>query len=304
MSGARCGDKSRATLPRRRPAPPTSTMPKLSAQAQLATAYYNLRAADALRDLLDRTSAEYKKTLDIVQNQFKAGYSVTAARRGDGRGASLHYRSDRLINVSVQRAQFEHAIAILVGRPPAELSIGPHPLSGSIPGIPVTVPSALLERRPDIAAAERTMQEQNALIGVAVAAYFPDISLSGLLGWTGTHPLPFNVANEVWSLGAAGTQVSVRRRTARRASGRRPRRLLAERCQLSSNRAHRVSAGRGPARRHSSPDASSSPCNRRRSRTQRRGGRRVFAPVRGWHGRVHRRGHGRDHIAGRTRRPN
>ena len=68
------------------------------------------------------------------------------------------------------------------------------------------MPSTLLERRPDIAAAERTMQEQNALIGVAVAAYFPDISLSALLEWTGTHPLPFNVANEMWSLGAAGTQ--------------------------------------------------------------------------------------------------
>ncbi|MGB6535473.1 MAG: TolC family protein [Xanthobacteraceae bacterium] len=65
----------------------------------------------------------------------------------------------------------------------------------------------MLERRPDIAAAERTMQEQNALIGVAVAAYFPDISLSGALGWIGSHPLPFNVANQVWSLGAAGTQI-------------------------------------------------------------------------------------------------
>ena len=79
-------------------------------------------------------------------------------------------------------------------------------LAGTIPKIPLTVPSTLLERRPDIAAAERTMQEQNALIGVAVAAFFPDISLSGALGWVGTHPLPFNVANEVWSLGAAGTQ--------------------------------------------------------------------------------------------------
>jgi len=179
---------------------------KLSAQAALATAYFNLLAADALRDLLDRTVVEYKKTLSVVQNQFKAGYSVTAADVATAE-AQVFTTEASAINVSVQRAQFEHAIAILVGRPPAELSIGPHPLNGSIPRIPVTVPSALLERRPDIAAAERTMQEQNALIGVAVAAYFPDISLSGLLGWTGSHPLPFNVANEVWSLGAAGTQV-------------------------------------------------------------------------------------------------
>lgn len=179
---------------------------KLSAQAQLATAYFNLRAADSLRDLLDRTVVQYKKTLDIVQNQFKAGYAVTAGDVATAE-AQVFATEAQSINVGVQRAQYEHAIAILIGRPPAELTIGRHLLTGGIPRIPVTVPSAMLERRPDIAAAERTMQEENALIGVAVAAYFPDISLSGLLQWTGTRPLPFNVANEVWSLGAAGTQV-------------------------------------------------------------------------------------------------
>jgi NodT family efflux transporter outer membrane factor (OMF) lipoprotein len=179
---------------------------KLSAQAQLALAYFNLRAADALIQLLNRTIAEYKKTLDIVQNQFKAGYAVTAADVATAE-AQVFNTEATLFGVRVQRAQFEHAIAILIGRPPAELSVGPHPLGGTIPKIPVTVPSALLERRPDIAAAERTMQEQNALIGVAVAAYFPDISLSGILGWTGTSALPLHVTHEVWSLGAAGTQV-------------------------------------------------------------------------------------------------
>ncbi|HXO56180.1 MAG TPA: TolC family protein, partial [Mycobacterium sp.] len=89
---------------------------------------------------------------------------------------------------------------------PAELSIGRNLLIGGIPRVPVEVPSTLLERRPDIAAAERTMQEQNALIGVAVAAYYPDISLSGVLQWVGNNPLPFNVANAIWSLGAAGTE--------------------------------------------------------------------------------------------------
>jgi outer membrane protein TolC len=87
------------------------------------------------------------------------------------------------------------------------LTIARRPLSGTIPKLPVTVPSALLERRPDIAAAERAMQEENALIGVAVAAYFPDITLSAVLNWSGNRPLPFTVANEMWSLGAAGTQV-------------------------------------------------------------------------------------------------
>jgi NodT family efflux transporter outer membrane factor (OMF) lipoprotein len=179
---------------------------KLTAQAQLATAYFNLRAADSLHDLLVRYTIEYKKTLDIVRNQFKAGFSVTEGDVATAEAQVLTTEA-QAINALVQRAQFEHAIAILIGRPPAELSIGTNLLAGSIPRIPVTVPSSLLERRPDIAAAERTMQEQNALIGVAVAAYFPDISLSAVFQWTGNQPAPFNVANIVWSLGAAGTQV-------------------------------------------------------------------------------------------------
>jgi NodT family efflux transporter outer membrane factor (OMF) lipoprotein len=185
---------------------------KLSAQAQLATAYFNLRAADSLHALLIRTVQQYKRTLNIVRNQFNAGYGPpgsTCCTSADvaTAEAQVFTTEAQAINVGVQRAQFEHAIAILIGRPPAELTIEPHLLAGSIPRTPVIVPSSLLERRPDIAAAERTMQEQNALIGVAVAAFFPDISLSGLFQWTGTHPLPFNVANIVWSLGAAGTQV-------------------------------------------------------------------------------------------------
>ncbi len=185
---------------------------KLSQQALLATAYFNLRATNSLHDLLDRTVQQYKKTLEIVRNQFNAGYGpagstcCTAADVATAE-AQVFTTQAQEIDVGVQRAQYEHAIAMLIGRPPAELTIAPHPLTGGIPKIPVAVPSTLLERRPDIAAAERTMQEQNALIGVAVAAYFPDITLSGLFGWTGTHPLPFNVANEIWSVGAAGSQV-------------------------------------------------------------------------------------------------
>jgi NodT family efflux transporter outer membrane factor (OMF) lipoprotein len=180
---------------------------KLSEQALLATAYFNLLATDSLLDLLERTAVEYRKTLDIVQNQYKAGYSVTLGDVATAR-AQVEITEAQAKSVAVTRAQYEHAIAMLIGRPPAELSIGRHLLSGTIPRIPVTVPSELLERRPDIAAAERTMQEQNALIGVAVAAYFPQISLSALLQWSSPlHPLPFNVANEVWSIGAAGTQV-------------------------------------------------------------------------------------------------
>jgi NodT family efflux transporter outer membrane factor (OMF) lipoprotein len=179
---------------------------KLSEQAMLATAYFNLRTEDSLADLLRRTVTEYQKNLTIVQNQFKAGYSVTAGDVATAR-AQVETTQAQLVNTAVARAQDEHAIAMLIGRPPAELTIAPILLSGRIPNIPVAVPSALLERRPDIAAAERTMQEQNALIGVAVAGYFPTITLSGLLEWIGKNPLPFNVANEIWSVGAAGSEV-------------------------------------------------------------------------------------------------
>jgi NodT family efflux transporter outer membrane factor (OMF) lipoprotein len=178
---------------------------KLSEQAMLAIAYFNLRTTDSLRALLSRTIVEYKKTLDVVTNQNKAGYSVTS---GDVAAATAQLLSaqSQFINAGVARAQYEHAIAMLIGRPPAELSIGPIELSRGIPKIPVTVPSTLLERRPDIAQAERTMQQENALIGVAEAAFYPDISLSGMIEWIGKNPLPFNVANEVWSLGAAAAQ--------------------------------------------------------------------------------------------------
>jgi NodT family efflux transporter outer membrane factor (OMF) lipoprotein len=177
---------------------------KLSAQAQLATAYFNLRASDSLRDLLRRTVAEYKHTLTITQNQYNAG----VVSRADVITAQTQVLTveAQLINVGVARAAFEHAIAMLTGRPPAELTVEPRLLGGGIPRIPVTVPSMLLERRPDIAAAERTMQQQNALIGVAEAAYYPDISLSSMIQYIGVIPLPFEAARSIGSIGASATQ--------------------------------------------------------------------------------------------------
>jgi NodT family efflux transporter outer membrane factor (OMF) lipoprotein len=178
---------------------------KLSAQATLATAYFNLRAADSLIDLLARTITEYKKTYGIVNNQFKAGYSVTAGDVATA-DAQIATTEAQLLNVHAERAQFEHAIAMLIGRPPAELTLAPRDLAGGIPKTPVTVPSTLLERRPDIAASERTMQQQNALIGVAEAAYFPDISLSSMIEYLGPIPLPFSAARSIGSIGASATQ--------------------------------------------------------------------------------------------------
>jgi NodT family efflux transporter outer membrane factor (OMF) lipoprotein len=178
---------------------------KLSAQGALAIAYFNLRAADALIDLLQRTIAEYKKTYDIVNNQFKAGFSVTAGDVATA-DAQIATTEAQLFNTRVQRAQFEHAIAVLIGRPPAELTVASRNLAGHIPKIPVTLPSTLLERRPDIAASERTMQEENALIGAAEAAWFPDISLSSMIEFIGPIPLPFSAARSISSIGASATQ--------------------------------------------------------------------------------------------------
>jgi NodT family efflux transporter outer membrane factor (OMF) lipoprotein len=177
---------------------------KLSAQAMLATAYYNLRAADALEALLNQTVVYYKKTLTITENQYKAG-TASQADVATARTQVLTTQA-QAINVGVMRAQFEHGIAVLMGKTPAELTIAPTPLGFKLPDIPVSVPSTLLERRPDIAAAERMMQQENALIGANIALYYPDISLSGVFGYTGTGAFAISLANEFYSLGASAAQ--------------------------------------------------------------------------------------------------
>jgi NodT family efflux transporter outer membrane factor (OMF) lipoprotein len=178
---------------------------KLSAQATLATDYFDLRAEDALAQLLSETVAAYRRALQITQNQYHAGTTssidyVTAL-------AQLQSTEAQLVAVGIQRQQFEHAIAVLTGHAPADLTIASAPLATAVPILPPGLPSALLERRPDIAAAERVMQEDNALIGVETAAYFPDISLSALGEYAGS-PLShlFNVGNQIWSLGATGSE--------------------------------------------------------------------------------------------------
>ncbi len=176
----------------------------LSAQAMLATAYFNLRAADSLKDLLDHTANDYQKTLEITQHQYAAG-TVSKADVATAEAQLLNTQA-QAINTGVARAQYEHAIAVLMGEPPAELTIAPVGFNNAIPAIPVTLPSTLLERRPDIAAAERTMQQQNALIGFDIAAYYPDISLSGAFGFAGRGLLAVSLAHEVWSIGASATQ--------------------------------------------------------------------------------------------------
>ena len=126
----------------------------------------------------------------------------------------------QLVGVGVQRQQYEHAIAMLTGHAPSELTIAPAPLASAVPVVPPGLPSALLERRPDIAAAERQMQQENALIGVQVAAFYPDISLSALGGFSG-DPLSqlFNASSSLWSLGASRERDAVFRRRPQRGGG-------------------------------------------------------------------------------------
>jgi NodT family efflux transporter outer membrane factor (OMF) lipoprotein len=175
---------------------------RLSAQMTLAVDYFDMRAEDSLTDLLRQTVAADAAAYRIVHNQYLAG--ITALSSDVTARAQLESARAELIGVGVQRAIFEHAIAVLTGRPPAELTLSPAPMTNRIPVVPPGLPSTLLQRRPDIAAAERQMQEENALIGVQVAAFYPDISLSVLGGFIGS-PLSqlFTTANRVWSLGAS-----------------------------------------------------------------------------------------------------
>jgi NodT family efflux transporter outer membrane factor (OMF) lipoprotein len=177
----------------------------LAAQSALATAYATLREADSAQDLYSRTVTDYKKSLTITQNQYNAG---TAAKSDVITAEAQMLNAQALyIAAGLARAQSEHAIAVLMGRPPAELSIPHGALSTRIPSIPVQLPSSLLERRPDVAAAEETMRQANAQIGVAFAGYFPAISLSGLFGYTGDPWLgKLNSGNPVWSFGASLAQ--------------------------------------------------------------------------------------------------
>ena len=154
----------------------TLQMLRLTTQASLAQSYFQLRALDAQIQLLNDTAASYEKNLKITQNRYEAG----VAAKADVVQAETQLESTRAqaINVGVLRAQLEHAIAVLIGKAPAELSIKVAPLNTFIPEIPASLPSQLLERRPDVAAAERLAAAANAQIGVAKAAYFPNLNLA------------------------------------------------------------------------------------------------------------------------------
>jgi NodT family efflux transporter outer membrane factor (OMF) lipoprotein len=173
----------------------------LSAQAELATDYVTLRVLDEEKRLFDDTVKAYQRSLNITQNKYKAG---TAAKT-DVITAQTQLLAAQAsdIDLGVQRGQTEHAIAVLAGMAPAELTIDVQPtLNRAVPTPPVVVPSLVLQRRPDIAAAERTAASASEAIGVQVAAYYPTINLTGSFG-TDSSSIGnlFNAANEAWSFG-------------------------------------------------------------------------------------------------------
>ena len=175
---------------------------RLSTQAMLAQSYFQLRALDARKTLLNDAVATYEKTLKIIQNRYNAG--VVAKTDVVQAETQLESVRARLIDNGVQRAQLEHAIASLVGKTPAALNIAGAPPATTVPPIPVNIPSQLLERRPDIAAAERLAAAANAEIGVAKAAYYPSLNLAASRGTQATELSNlFTTAATYWALGPA-----------------------------------------------------------------------------------------------------
>lgn len=193
---------------------------RLSAQASLAQYYFELRSLDRIQVILNSNVASYQKSLQIVRDGFRSGH----AARTDVIQAEdqLEAAKAEALHNGINRGQYEHAIAILIGKPPANFAIKAKPLMRTPPTIPIEIPSALLERRPDVAKAERETAEANAQIGIAISAYFPNLRLSangGLLtnGYgpiqispvrnfaLGNVPLLFAPAR-AWGVGAALTE--------------------------------------------------------------------------------------------------
>jgi NodT family efflux transporter outer membrane factor (OMF) lipoprotein len=177
----------------------------LSMHADLAIDYFLARSLDAEEQLLNSTVAQYQQALDLIQNRFAGGIaSEVEVQQAD---TQLETTRAQAIDVGVARAQYEHAVAILIGKPPAEFSLPPLPLVAPPPPIPVSVPSELLERRPDIAAAERRVASANAQIGVAKAAYYPQINLGASGGFESSSITTLiQGPSGLWAIGASAAE--------------------------------------------------------------------------------------------------
>lgn len=178
---------------------------RLSAQGELAADYFQLRELDAELGLLATTIEGYERVRQITSNRFNAGI----AAKSDVLQAETQLANarDNQLGLVLQRAQLEHAIAVLVGKTPATFSLAVAPWTQTVPDVPTGVPSTLLQRRPDIAAAERRVAYANEQIGIARAAYYPDISLSAAYGTAGTAVGDlFKASAAAWSLGLSAAQ--------------------------------------------------------------------------------------------------
>ena len=173
---------------------------RLTAQAEVAVNYFEIRTQDSLKDLFDQTVAAYRDSLELTQLQFNAGIaSDEAVAQAETQLESTEAQDTAL---GIARAQFEHAIALLVGQPASTFSLPPAPLEVNPPAIPFGLPSQILERRPDVASAERLMAQANAQIGLATAAYYPTVTLSGSAGFSNTSPTDwFTWPSRFWSAG-------------------------------------------------------------------------------------------------------
>jgi len=178
---------------------------RLSAQGELATNYFSLRDADNELALVRSTVEGYERALQITTNR----YNAAIAPRTDVLQAQTQLANARadLATLTAQRAQLEHAIAVLIGKPPAEFAIAPTTWRMQVPAVPLAVPSELLQRRPDIASAERAVAQANAQIGIQRSAYFPSLSLSASAGNAGTRIADlFGASTSLWSIGLSVAQ--------------------------------------------------------------------------------------------------
>jgi NodT family efflux transporter outer membrane factor (OMF) lipoprotein len=178
---------------------------RLSAQGELAADYFSLRSVDAQRALLATTIEGYQRVLKITQNRFDVGI-VPHSDVYQAQTQLASAQSDDL-TLARQRAQLEHAIAVLVGKAPANFALAPAPWTVTVPDVPVGVPSTLLERRPDIAASERAVAAANAQIGIVRAAYFPQIGLTASYGPSASAIGDlFKASSMAWALGLSATE--------------------------------------------------------------------------------------------------
>jgi NodT family efflux transporter outer membrane factor (OMF) lipoprotein len=174
----------------------------LSMHAQVALFYFQARVLDAEEQLLNSTVTQYEQALELIQNRYAGG--IASDLEVQQATTQLETTRAQAIDVGVARAQYEHAVAILIGKPPADFSLAALPLTTPPPPIPAGLPSELLERRPDIAAAERRMASANAQIGVAKAAYYPTISLGGTGGFeSGVITTLISGPSALWSVGGS-----------------------------------------------------------------------------------------------------